>query len=214
MFKRCGFVNVDYLVKNKIYAEPSKILNILNRDWRKWVKPVCMFDGGGLDPFDPNFGNENAGASWYSVLVNRMIGSPFTSPADVGTANSITFRGRADVGTVNVKAVLVKASDLTIVTNGIGNPVSCPTTLAWYTSTFATPPTLTPNISYVLMLIPDATFRFYYDYVAYTSKQDTTNSYASPTNPTDAGNIADFKGSIYCSYTTLAKPLVTHVRIR
>ncbi|GAI34999.1 unnamed protein product, partial [marine sediment metagenome] len=37
MFKHPGFVNVDYLVRKKIDAPISSILNVLNRDWRKWV---------------------------------------------------------------------------------------------------------------------------------------------------------------------------------
>ena len=56
MFKHPGFVNIDYLVENKLERNSSKILNILNRDWRKWVKPVCTKPNPKtLDPLDPTY---------------------------------------------------------------------------------------------------------------------------------------------------------------
>jgi hypothetical protein len=148
------------------------------------------------------FGCTTQGSDYSSVSANNMYGSFFTSPNYNGmVAQSITFRGRAGTGTVNVKGVLVRHSDLAIV--AVGNAVATSTTAAWYTSTFSNPPTLEPNTEYVLMLIPSGTERFYYS--AGSTDQghyDTTNSYTTPTNPTDASHNS-YQYSIYCNYTLL-----------
>ena len=62
------------------------------------------------------------------------------------------------------------------------------TTAVWQTSTFSTPPTISPNTRYVLMIIPDtSSFRLYYtSTIGGSEYYDTSNSYSSPTNPTDA----------------------------
>jgi len=204
MFKRCGFVNIDYLVENKLETNPSKILNIINRDWRKWVKPLCMLDGG--DPLDPNFGNETAGFNKYDGLLDDLYGTVFTSPSDVDKAVSLTFSCKKDTGTAYAKGVIVLHSNLNIITNGKGQPVQFDTTKAWKTSSFSTQPTLSPNINYVLMAIASASyFGFYYtDHISTDlSHHDFSNSYSSPTNPTDATHD-DYMFSIYCAYTTSA----------
>jgi hypothetical protein len=146
------------------------------------------------------FGYTTAGGSYTTVNANEMYGSFFTSPAYSGiVAQNVTFRGRAGSGSVNVKGVLVRHSDLTIV--AIGNPVSISTAINWYTSIFSTPPSLSASTEYVIMLIPSANTRFYYG--SGTSSQghyDSSNSYATPTNPTDAAHN-NYQYSIYCSFT-------------
>ena len=148
------------------------------------------------------FGYATSGSSYTTVSANYMYGSVFTSPAYSGmTVQSITFRGRRDgfSGTANVKAVLVRHSDLTIV--AVGNPVSVSTTQNWYTSTFSSPPSISASTDYVIMLIPDASTRFYYGTgTANQGHYDTTNSYTTPTNPTDATHNNN-QYSIYCTFT-------------
>lgn len=65
MFKCPGFVNVDYLVAQKIPLNVARILNILTEDWRKWVRPV------GFGVVDPTFGKTDIGgtATWGSNAV-------------------------------------------------------------------------------------------------------------------------------------------------
>jgi len=142
-----------------------------------------------------------SGSSYTSVSAGQMYGSRFTSSADTSTAKNLTFYGRSSTGTANVKGILAFHDNLTIVTNGIGNAVACSTTAGYWVSTFATPPILFPNTVYVLMCIPDATFRFYYG--TGTTNQghaDTTNSYASPTSPTDATHN-NYAYRVVCNYT-------------
>lgn len=78
MFKHPGFVNIDYLVENKLETNPSKILNILNRDWRKRVKPLSMFNGGGLDPTD----------TFQAFDGGRVFGDVWNTGADYTTVHN------------------------------------------------------------------------------------------------------------------------------
>jgi hypothetical protein len=146
------------------------------------------------------FGYTTAGGSYTTVNANEMYGSVFTSSAYSGMiVQNVTFRGRAGSGTTNVKGVLVRYSDLTIV--AVGNPVSVSTTLSWYTSVFSSPPSLSANTQYVIMLIPTANTRLYYGSgSANQGCYDSTNSYTTPTNPTDASNN-NHQYSIYCTFT-------------
>jgi hypothetical protein len=209
MFKHPGFVNIDYLVKNKLERNPSKILNIINRDWRKWVKPLCMFDGGGLDP---NFGYETIGV--YSVTISssgyeEIQGCKFTI-TEAGTADSITVAlKRAAAGSDKVKCAIYKRSDLSLVgATGETSP-SMTTSFAWYTFNFNAPkPSLTANTEYLLAVWADYTSRSIFlaqDTGALNQScyQDKTyDSWPDPLVP----SYSSYKNSIYCTYTTAAPP--------
>ncbi|MEM3577834.1 MAG: hypothetical protein QXX51_05190 [Candidatus Bathyarchaeia archaeon] len=145
-----------------------------------------------------SFGNTVPGSSYTTVGANIMYGSLFTSPSATVIAKSMTFYGRSASQTRNVKCLIVRHSDLKVI--AITNPVSITTTLQWWTVTFPNPPTLMPDTEYLLMIIPDAQVRFYYA-VGSTNQghYDTTNNYASPTDPTDALHNAN-RYSIYCNY--------------
>ncbi|MEM3695165.1 MAG: hypothetical protein QXJ11_04325 [Candidatus Bathyarchaeia archaeon] len=145
-----------------------------------------------------SFGNTVQGSNYTTVGANVMYGSLFTSPPATVVAKNITFYGRSTSQTRNVKCLIVRHSDLKII--AITNPVSITTTAQWWTAIFPYPPTLTPNTEYLLMIIPNAQVRFYYT-TSSTNQgyYDTTNSYASPTDPTDALNNLN-RYSIYCNY--------------
>lgn len=152
---------------------------------------------------DPTFGYGTVGASMDNGPGDNYFGgSLFTSPADAQTANSITAYIGGYGDSTNAKGVLVLHSNLNIVTNGIGSVVNVPNTpSSWSTSSFSTPPSLSPNTGYVLMVIWETSFRLYYDTGAANQwHNDATNSYASPTNPTDAAHFT-YKFSIYVTYT-------------
>jgi hypothetical protein len=144
------------------------------------------------------FGNIIQGSSYQSVSANRMYGSLFTSPNATVIAKSIAFYGRSGSQTRNVKCLIVRHSDLKIV--AITNPISVTTTPGWWTATFASPPTLTPNMEYILMIIPDGTVRLFYTTgTADQGHYDGSNSYLSPIDPTDALHN-NYQYSIYCNY--------------
>lgn len=146
------------------------------------------------------FGSTTQGSSYTTVSADRMYGSLFTSPPSSVIARNITFYGRSTSGTQtrNVKCLIVRRNDLRII--AVTNPVSVTATPQWRTAIFPSPPTLSPNTEYILMLIPDGTIRFYYT-TGSTSQgcYDTSNSYASPIDPTDASHNNN-QYCIYCGY--------------
>jgi hypothetical protein len=145
------------------------------------------------------FGYEGEGASAVSIGANEMYGAKFTSGA-AGLATSIKVYAAKIFSNFNAKLVLVKHSDLTIVTNGVGSAVSIGA-LGWYESTFATPPAIEASTEYVLMMVVEAAGNIRYS--AGDTDQahdDYSNNYGTPTNPTDA-NHGTRKYSIYCIYT-------------
>lgn len=144
------------------------------------------------------FGYNTAGSSYVSVSQNYMYGSLFTSPLSPVIANSISFRGRSDSGTVNVKCLIVRHSDMKIIATT--SAISVSSTAQWWTATFTSSPTLSPNTEYVLMIIPSGTVRFYYATGSTNQGHYTLNSYSSPTDPTDSVHN-NYRFSIYCSYT-------------
>jgi len=157
---------------------------------------------------DPTFGYTTAGASSTSISNNQLLGSIFDSSSDTKTATSLTVSCDEVTGFHSYfKGVLVLHSNLNIVTNGVGGAVEAPTTKGWKTSTFSTPPNVTPSTSYllsaVLFLDTGDTVLFFYDAGATNqSHSDTSNSYSTPTNPTDAVH-GNNKYSIYCTYAAV-----------
>ncbi|MEM3699352.1 MAG: hypothetical protein QXL57_00560 [Candidatus Bathyarchaeia archaeon] len=143
------------------------------------------------------FGNTQVSSSTL-INANRMYGSVFTSPDYTVIAKNITFYCRSNAGTRNVKCLIVRHTDLKII--AITNPVTVTTAAQWWTATFSSPPLLSPNTEYVLMIIPDNQVRLYYTTgSADQGHYDTSNSYSSPTDPTDALHN-NYQYSIYCGY--------------
>jgi len=205
MFKHCGFVNVDYLVENKLERNPSKILNILNRDWRKWVKPVCMKPNlKSLDPNDPNFGYTTAGGS-YVTRAERIIGSVFTI-TEAGTADSITAYVD-ETYTRTYKYGIYKHDDLSFVGETESRTPAGGVAKVWRTLYFSAPkPSLEANTAHILVskahkyggnIYYDAgdTDQGHYQAISWS---DGEPAWSNPLVPTHDNN----KYSIYCTYTT------------
>jgi len=113
LFKHPGFVNIDYLIEQKIYVSPSIILNALTRDWRKWRRPAGFNKIQKVkDALDPTFGYETVGSS-SEYAGNHIRGSWFSCP-EAGTAISITAYLRAVSHAGACKAALYKKADNTL----------------------------------------------------------------------------------------------------
>ncbi len=144
----------------------------------------------------------STGSSYTTVSANRLYGSVFTSPADAqgATIPSVTWYGRkSSSGTGHAKAVLVLSSTKTIV--AVSDTVSFSNSAREYTNTFALPPTISASTGYILMMIFDSSTRLYYG--SGSSNQgvgDSTNSYNSPTNPTDADVLNNNQYRIRAAY--------------
>ena len=147
------------------------------------------------------FGYTTIGGSSSTLSTNNMRGSKGT-PASSGTVSQISFYTHYYSGTRNVKTVLVENSGKTIISNGISNSVVVASTAQWFSFTFGTDPSVTGSDIYWIGAVPSASTQYYYDSTGYNSFYDSSNSYSSPTNPTDG----DFNGSgiisIYATYTS------------
>ena len=140
--------------------------------------------GGGASSF-----GSSAGSSYSTVSANYMYGSLFTSPADAegATLQSMIWYGRGDFGSGNAKAILVSHSTLQIL--AVSDVTSFTTTATERTCTFSSPPTISANTEYLLMMIFSVTTRFYYGSGSINQGHyDTSNSYATPANPADAAH--------------------------
>ncbi len=150
---------------------------------------------------DPTFGYTAAGASTASFGTEDLIGSVFTSPADYGSFTSASIYVDTARSTGNVKIVIVNHTDLNIVSNGVSNAVNL-SAAGWYSPTFASAPAITASTEYVLTGISDSS-RLSITYDSGATNQghvDSTNSYASPTNPTDTIHDNN-KYAVYVTYT-------------
>ena len=146
------------------------------------------------------FGQSDTSASYYQSSANYLVGSVFTMGADSSVITDAHFYARGKTGTVNCKVIIVTHSTMTILVNGVSNPVSVTTTAEWKTATWTTPPTLAANTAYVLMVVSDGTFYFYYLDTSALGHTDTSNSYTTPTDPTDYTH-SNYQWSIYVHYT-------------
>lgn len=159
---------------------------------------------------DPTFGvaPESPGGSWSLTGNDSMVGSLFTSPANIDTAQSVSAYLKQWAGASNVKGIIVLHSNLNIITNGIGSAsANTSTTGSWVLSDFATDPNPENSTEYVLMEIADA-----YHYSAYDAgdanqgHKDMMNNYPSPWHPEFATHNTN-EHSIYCTYTAGAPPI-------
>lgn len=159
---------------------------------------------------DPTFGVNPAspGSSSVQIDVSKMYGSLFTSPSNIDTAQKFTaYTGSAYGSTIYIKGCFVLHSNLNIITNGVGAASAGFTTNGWHDSVFGTDPEPAQSTDHVLMVIGSAGgCKLYYDSGdTNQGHYDATNSYTSPTNPTDAVHDNN-KYSIYCTYTESAPP--------
>lgn len=158
-----------------------------------------------ISPAGDTFGYTTAGGTVTDDPENRIRGSKFSAPADA-SLDSLTVYCRIYSGSVNsLKGVLCNSSKA-IVTNGVGGAVSMQTSAAWVTSTFSTKPSVTSSNDFFLMYIHGNTSGSddgIYAYDTGSTNQglyDWSNSYASPTNPSD-GSASTDKWSVYATYT-------------
>jgi hypothetical protein len=192
------------LPANATYYTYQSRLIFINSTQTRSITDICPIQvnaaGTGV------FGSTTSGSSYTSINANNMYGSLFTSPSVTAIAESMSFYGRSGSGYgygygANVKCLIVRQSDMNII--AVTNPVAVGGSTQWWTATFSSPPTLSPNTQYVLMIIPDNSVRFYYT-TGSTNQgyYDTSNSYSSPINPTDASNN-NYQYNVYCNYAVL-----------
>jgi hypothetical protein len=156
---------------------------------------------------DPTFGYTTAGASSATANNDQIFAvRDSSSSTDNGVVDSITFRVLNNTG--QVKGLVINTSLQTILTNGISTATTSLNPQEWYTARYTTKPNIVAGTSYYSGFISnDASFTYYFD-IGGVSRRfiDGTNSYTTPTDPTD-GTTSNFLPSIYATYTTY--PTVT-----
>ena len=147
--------------------------------------------------------NGSSGNSYRTTAVGEIRMGSFTASSS-GEVASITFYGKGASAT-NAKGIITNSSG-TLLTNGVGSAVSISTTAGSKVLTFAVGyrPLVTSGTTYRIGVIGQAALWVYYSSTTGgTSKQDTTNNYATPTNPTDAGSTTETWRQMYASINNL-----------
>ena len=174
---------------------------------------------------DPTFGQTDTAGSYrgFGTYADDIYGLVNIFPCDVTTILSMHIYCRCafvypDNDTFNMKGIIV-LNDLTIITNGITDVVNVTSSSNhWETLTFGTDPDATgkEGEQCVLCFIMDeaggSSKGVAYDSTSAMwscSVADASNSYASPTNPTDMSTditAAIYEYSIYATYTAASPP--------
>jgi len=144
-----------------------------------------------------NFGNDHAGTSNYDVLADDMLVASWTLGGVEQYTDTIRFYGRSvDASPHNGKAIICDSSEMLI---AVGDPCTISNSNEWQTLTFSSNVTLEADTVYYLGFISDYLVWVYYDDEIYTSPNvlDTSNSYASPTDPEDGADDQSREFSIY-----------------
>lgn len=165
---------------------------------------------------DLTFGYTEVGtAEMWSLTTNYLDGSIFTSPTNSENAlvKKITFYYVGTGISVNIKAVLVKNNDLSVI--AVGNPVAIDTD-GWYDSVFPMPPQIHASTEYLLMLITDSIenpsiAKEVGDTNQFLSSSD--NNYSDPISPTGEITKTNEKLSIYATYVPEENSPVYHLII-
>ncbi len=187
---------------NKVWTDWELIntsqfgLRIPTQFWNNAIYPVV------IAPVGDTFGYTGAGASNFATAVDALYGQVGT-PASNGIVDSISASIDISLGS-NFKAVLVLESNLNIVANGIGDETADSTdSKHWGVFTYTTKPSVVATTNYCPSYVLGALNAGQYYDTGGTGNQrlvDLSNSYSSPTNPTD-GTRSTAKYSIYCTYT-------------
>lgn len=142
------------------------------------------------------FGYTDVGGTSTTIGTDTYLGMPGTPLA--GTAQSISIYTK-DSG-ARIKGVLLLGADKNILANGVGDIAICGVSPDWVISPFGTDPTLV-NAEHFAGVVNEANNDLYYNSGAGNQRwQDSSNSFASPTNPTD-GTQSSTRYSIYATYT-------------
>lgn len=125
------------------------------------------------------------GTSFITIYANRMYLGVYSCSVS-GYVAQVQFYGRGAAGGY-VKAVITDSNG-NILANGISDPTSFPAVASTYTCVWSgNKPYVTAGSTYWIGIIASVSGRLYYDSTTGgNSRIDATNSYVSPTSPTDA----------------------------
>lgn len=136
---------------------------------------------------------------------NKWQGHQFLAPTNGNVATFSFYCAVSDASTAHYKGIITDSS-FNILTNGITSAsTALPTSsaFAWVDAIFATPPTITRGNIYYFGYIPESdAVNYYYEFYPNIVYGDSSNSYASPTSPTDATlAFGIYRVQMYLTYT-------------
>jgi len=151
------------------------------------------------------FGNTNTGSSG-STIIDTIRGQRFTSPANPVVAQSISAYIYCTTSAKNMKAALYDSGgNLIAITNQNSIPASA--SAAWQTFIFASPPTLTANTQYMLVVWSEfgtGSGDLRYSSATGGNGRSLSQSYGTwPSSPSFSSDTVQY--SIYCNYLTTFK---------
>jgi hypothetical protein len=148
------------------------------------------------------FGNTGTGSSG-NTIEDTIRGQRFTSPANPVVAQSISAYIYCTTTAKNMKAALYDTSGNLIATTN-QNSVPASASPAWQTFNFASPPTLTANTQYVLVVwsqLGTGSGDLRYSSPTGGNGRSLSQSYGTwPSSPAFSTNTIQY--SIYCNYLT------------
>jgi hypothetical protein len=150
------------------------------------------------------FGDSSGSGTSYRTTAANEVRLYAVSAGSTGEVASIVFYGRGSSAT-NAKAIICDSSG-NLLTNGVGDAVAVSTTAGTKTLTFSagSRPLVVSGTTYWIGFISQAAIRLYYDSTTgATSKQDTSNSYSTPTSPTDAGSTTETWRLMYANVNNI-----------
>lgn len=148
------------------------------------------------------FGYTGIAVTQASIGANYLRGGSGI-PVSSGNVTKISFYGWGFSGSVNIKGVLVQASDKNIVSNGVSDATVISDVLQWWDLNYSISPGCVSQLYYICN-IANGIYSIYYDSGQPSGNYyfaDATNNYLSPTNPTDGAAYNNYKVSIYATYT-------------
>ena len=156
------------------------------------------------------FGKTTAGIGGGTFSLNSLYGSLYTLPEN-GVVVSMTIRlARQTSGSdPSVKAIIVRATDLTIVPNGISKPQVISnvfygtSNFTWVDFYFDVCPYLTAGDYYLCFITNNTSGPWKQETSGVgTRLSDASNSYTTPSDPIDANTSTSASECVYATYYT------------
>jgi hypothetical protein len=164
---------------------------------------------------DPTFGYSGTPSGWSGDTTNVLQSGIYTSANNAANLNNIKWYMKDDLSglghTASFKGVMVLISSKNIISGGVGADSGNISSAGWYTSSYSGAPAISASTGYGLSMTQiDNWGGVGADYGMDTgtgtnSYYDSSNSYSSPTNPTDWAGQTYICG-VYATYTALAAP--------
>jgi len=132
------------------------------------------------------------------VIPNDQIEMSRFTLSEAGVVSALTMYCGKHLGNSDAKGVIVNTS---LALLGVTTATALPNGFGWTTFTFGTGVSLGAGNYYLGIIAQTAGANYYYFSGGGPMYVDSTNSYTTPTNPTDATSEGAYHHCIYATYT-------------